>query len=248
MMHPELLSYVRNQLAADVPRASIQQSLVKKGWAIPDINEAFAIASPQFSAMNQPSHIGSKVFLSGGLIVASAAYALWQYFGGQQVVTTALVSTPANAHSSTIQIVSLPAVSPTPTTTLPTPVATNAQKPNAAVAPDFSPTSAPVPATQPTKPTGRYTDGTYTGSAADAYYGTVQVLVTVQNGNLSNVKFLQYPDTHSTSVSINRQAMPYLTQEAVRAQSAQVNTISGATFTSQAFQKSLASALVQAKI
>ncbi len=61
------------------------------------------------------------------------------------------------------------------------------------------------------------------------------------------MQFLQYPDTHSTSVYINQQAMPYLQQEAIQAQSANVNIVSGATDTSIAFQQSLASALAQAK-
>ena len=82
---------------------------------------------------------------------------------------------------------------------------------------------------------------------ADAYYGNVQVQAIVQSGKLADVKFLDYPQTHQTSVYINSQAMPYLTQEAIQAQSANVNIVSGATFTSQAFIQSLASALSQAK-
>jgi uncharacterized protein with FMN-binding domain len=91
-----------------------------------------------------------------------------------------------------------------------------------------------------------YKDGTYTGSVADAYYGNVQVEVTISGGKITDVKFLQYPNTHQVSVIINQQAMPYLKQEAVQAQSANVQIISGATFTSQAFQQSLQSALSQA--
>ncbi|HVS58533.1 MAG TPA: FMN-binding protein [Candidatus Saccharimonadales bacterium] len=91
-----------------------------------------------------------------------------------------------------------------------------------------------------------FKDGTYTGSVADAYYGNVQVQTTISGGKITAVKFLQYPDTHSTSVYINQQAMPYLQQEAIQAQSANVQIISGATFTSQAFQQSLQSALSQA--
>lgn len=93
----------------------------------------------------------------------------------------------------------------------------------------------------------RYIDGSYTGTAADAYYGTVQVKAVVQNGKLVDVTFLQHPSDRSTSRAINNQAMPMLTQEAIVAQSAQVDGVSGATFTSQAFQQSLASALVLAK-
>lgn len=94
--------------------------------------------------------------------------------------------------------------------------------------------------------TSGYKDGTYTGSTADAYYGNVQVQATVSGGKITHVTFLQFPNTHSTSVYINQQAMPYLQQEAIAAQSANVNIISGATYTSQAFIQSLGSALSQA--
>ena len=92
----------------------------------------------------------------------------------------------------------------------------------------------------------KYKDGTYTGSVADAYYGNVQVSVTITGGKITDVKFLQYPYTHSTSVFINKQAMPYLKQETIQAQSSNVQLISGATFTSQAFVQSLQSALSKA--
>lgn len=108
------------------------------------------------------------------------------------------------------------------------------------------PQTTAVPQTK--KTTGTYTDGSYTGTAADAYYGTVQVKAIVQNGQLADVQFLQYPNDRSNSRFINNQAMPLLTQEAIQAQSAQVNGVSGATFTSQAFTESLAAALTNAKI
>lgn len=94
--------------------------------------------------------------------------------------------------------------------------------------------------------TSGYKDGTYTGSTTDAYYGNVQVQAAISGGRITGVKFLQYPNTHSTSVYINEQAMPYLQQEAIKAQNAHVNIISGATYTSQAFAQSLSSALSQA--
>ena len=91
-----------------------------------------------------------------------------------------------------------------------------------------------------------YKDGTYTGSVEDAFYGNVQVSATISGGKISDVVFLRYPDTHSTSVMINQQAMPWLKQEAIQKQSANVDIISGATFTSQAFIQSLTNALNQA--
>ena len=94
--------------------------------------------------------------------------------------------------------------------------------------------------------TGTYKDGTYTGSTENAYYGDVQVSAHISGGKLTDVSFLQYPHTHSTSVYINHQAMPYLKQEAIKAQGSNVDIISGATYTSQAFVQSLRNALSQA--
>ena len=90
-------------------------------------------------------------------------------------------------------------------------------------------------------------DGQYTGSAADALYGNIQVMAVIQGGKITDVQFLQYPSDRSNSVRINQQAMPYLKQEAIAAQSSQVDIISGATDTSYAFIQSLASALTQAQ-
>jgi uncharacterized protein with FMN-binding domain len=94
--------------------------------------------------------------------------------------------------------------------------------------------------------TGQYTDGTYTGAVADAFYGKLQVTITVKGGAITNVTFPQAPSGgHSSDVSAV--ALPQLAQEAIAAQSANVNVVSGATQDSQAFQQSLASALAQAK-
>lgn len=93
---------------------------------------------------------------------------------------------------------------------------------------------------------GKYKNGTYTGSTVDAFYGYVQVQVTVSGGQIADVQFLQYPNDRSTSVYINSQAMPLLKQEAIQAQSANVSGVSGASATSAAFIQSLQSALSQA--
>lgn len=92
----------------------------------------------------------------------------------------------------------------------------------------------------------KYKDGTYAGSSVDATYGNVQVQVTVKGGKITDVQFLDHPSGRGESVSINNMAMPILTQEAISAQSANVQTVSGATFTSGAFVQSLQSALDKA--
>lgn len=92
-----------------------------------------------------------------------------------------------------------------------------------------------------------YKDGTYTGTRADAVYGYIQVQATVSGGKITNVTFLEYPNDHHESVQINQRAMPFLKQEAIQAQSANVDGVSGATDTSQAFVESLSAALNKAK-
>jgi len=74
------------------------------------------------------------------------------------------------------------------------------------------------------------------------------VQAVVQNGQLTAVRFLQYPNDRRTSQEINQQAMPLLQQEAIAAQSGQVDIVTGATDSSQAFQLSLTSALAQARL
>jgi len=95
----------------------------------------------------------------------------------------------------------------------------------------------------PVVATGQYRDGEYTGDVADAYFGQVQVKVVIQGGRITDVQFLNYPHDRRTSQRINQQAMPWLQQEAIQAQSASVDLISGATLTSQAFIESLQTAL-----
>jgi uncharacterized protein with FMN-binding domain len=91
-----------------------------------------------------------------------------------------------------------------------------------------------------------YADGTYKGGDENAYYGRVQVQVTVTNHQVASIKVLDYPQDRRTSRYINSQALPRLKQEVIAAQSANIDTVSGATLTSEAYIRSLGSALAQA--
>jgi uncharacterized protein with FMN-binding domain len=94
--------------------------------------------------------------------------------------------------------------------------------------------------------TSGYADGTYTGGDENAYYGRVQVQVTVTNHQVASVKVLDYPQDRRTSRYINSQALPMLKQEVIAAQSANIDVVSGATLTSEAYIKSLGGALARA--
>lgn len=89
-------------------------------------------------------------------------------------------------------------------------------------------------------------DGSYTGTAVTTRYGNVQVQVTVSGGKITAVTALQLTDDDGRSVQISAQAAPVLQQEALSAQSADIDTVSGATYTSDGYIQSLQSALDQA--
>lgn len=115
--------------------------------------------------------------------------------------------------------------------------------------PEPTPTDSTSLTASPTaQPKGKYKDGTYTGSVADAIYGNIQVQAVITGGKITDVIFLQYPNDRGTSIAINAQADPLLKQEAIQAQSAQVSGVSGASASSAAFVQSLGDALKQAAI
>ncbi len=89
---------------------------------------------------------------------------------------------------------------------------------------------------------------TYTGDTVQTQFGPVQVQATVEAGTITAVTTLSYPDSDGRSAQINAQAVPALEQQAVAAQSARLDGVSGASYTSAAFEQSLQSALVQAGI
>ena len=103
-----------------------------------------------------------------------------------------------------------------------------------------------APAPLPVASRGRLVDGDYTGPAVDAYYGLVQVKVSIHGGRLVSVDVLRYPADRRTSRYINSQALPMLKSEVIQAQSAQVYGVSGATLTSRAYLRSVEAALSKA--
>ncbi|MET8581960.1 FMN-binding protein [Streptomyces collinus] len=88
--------------------------------------------------------------------------------------------------------------------------------------------------------------GTVTGDAAQTQYGTVQVRLTVADGKITKAEAVQAPKG-GLSDQKTQLAVPKLNQEAVAAQSARIDAVSGATYTSTGYKKSLQSALDKVK-
>jgi uncharacterized protein with FMN-binding domain len=84
---------------------------------------------------------------------------------------------------------------------------------------------------------------TYTGSAAQTRWGPVQVKITVQGEELTKVTILQQPSGNSRDAEINNYALPILINESLKAQSANIDMVSGATVTSGGYVQSLQAAL-----
>jgi uncharacterized protein with FMN-binding domain len=99
----------------------------------------------------------------------------------------------------------------------------------------------------PAAPAVKLADGTYSGSSVPTRYGDVQVEITVAGGKISDVKPLQLTNAEQRSVDISNQAAPILRSEVLAAQSANVATVSGATYTTQGYLGSLQSAIDKAK-
>ncbi|KUN84855.1 FMN-binding protein [Streptomyces bungoensis] len=84
---------------------------------------------------------------------------------------------------------------------------------------------------------------TVTGDTVQTRWGPVQVRVTIKSGKLTEVAAVSYPQDNPRDQEINSYALPQLRREALAAQSAQIDTVSGATYTSDGYRQSLQSAL-----
>lgn len=91
---------------------------------------------------------------------------------------------------------------------------------------------------------GGTTGGTaLTGDVEQTPYGPMQVQITVSGKKITGVNILQHTDDGSESQEIDANALPQLTKETLAAQSARIDAVSGASYTSSGYIKSLQSAV-----
>ena len=124
----------------------------------------------------------------------------------------------------------------------PTPSVTTAPSSTPTVTSPVTPATTAAPTTAASAPT------VVNGASFSNRYGDVQVQATfAADGSLANVDVLQVPYRDGKSVSINNYAVPRLNSEALTAQSANVHTVSGATYTTIGYEQSLQSAIDAAR-
>lgn len=107
--------------------------------------------------------------------------------------------------------------------------------------------SATTAASAATTSSSALTDGSYTGAVETNRWGPVQVQITVAGGTITAVDVLQVPSSNPKDQAINARAVPVLVQETLSAQSAEIDTVSGATYTSDSYKQSLQSAIDAAR-
>jgi uncharacterized protein with FMN-binding domain len=107
-------------------------------------------------------------------------------------------------------------------------------------------TATPAPAATTAAPAAAKPSGTFVGATSQTRFGPVQVQITLSNGKITAAKALQFPNNDFRSQSISQQAIPYLVQETLAANSANIQGVGGASYTSQGWYDSLVSALAKA--
>lgn len=178
---------------------------------------------------------------AGALAVSCLTTAGLTFWFSQQSTSSAGQTTALPGLATPIPVT--PATSATTPALTPTTTGTTAAAGSTATTPVTTPTSA-APAT--TVAAAAATTQAFDGSAIDTRYGPVQVQVQITGGKVSDIAVLEYPTGHRSD-QINADALPILRTETLAAQSAHVDSVSGATYTSNAYVQSLQSAIDQAR-
>lgn len=200
---------------------------------------AAARAAKQGGAVATAPKSGRKVKPARASKVAAAAISA--------ATTLALAGLFARQDTGTTDSVILTSGTDPLTTTATTAVAAESTTTVAGVADTTASTTASTTVTTVAAATNTIADGTYVGVADQNRWGVVQVQVVYSGGQISDVQILAYPDGDRKSISINQRALPTLISEAISSNSANINGVSGATYTSNSYVTSLQSAIDAAK-
>ena len=218
----------------------MKRALLIAGGTISGLGAVLAITPPQLGssqAVGMSSGMGST---SGGSASSTSSAAATTASATPSASSTS--ATPARTVKKVVKKVVAKATSQATTSTQnsatqATPSATPTQ--TQASTPTPAPAKVVVPA--PAKNTA---NGTFTGPSVFVSYGNVQVEITVRDGKIVDAQALQSPNGRSQRFS--DYALPQLRQETLAAQSSSINNISGASYTSYGWYKSLQGALAKA--
>ena len=203
----------------------MKRALLIAGGTVGGLGAVLAITPPQLSSSSSTS-----LALGNGAIPAGVS-------GGTQAApaaaTTKTATPAATKSSSTTKSANATA------TKSATPKATATA--SASASPSASATATP---TKSAAPATKSVSGTFTGDAINVGYGIVQVQITVNNGKITDAQAVQAPNGRNDRFT--QMSVPVLRQKTLAAQSANITGVSGASYTSYGWYKSLVSALSKA--
>ena len=203
--------------------------LLIAGGTIGGLGAVLSITPPQFGTTSS-SGLGGTL-LGGGSTTSSSTTSSSTSTSSTTTTSSASTPTPTATHTTASQ--------PAPAATKSSSSSTTSSAKNS--------TASTAAATTPTPtPTKAKPSGTFTGSTSQTRFGPVQVQITLVNGKITAANALQYPNNDFRSQQISQQAIPYLVQETLAANSADIQGVGGASYTSQGWYDSLVSALAKA--
>ena len=210
------------------------------GGTVGGLGAVLAITPPQFGSTSGLA-LGTGSSLSGGTTSLAG--------GSTSTTTTTTTTTPATAAATPTPASTKKSTTTTTKKTTTKKSSTSTSSSSTSSGSSSSSGSTTTTASTPTPastPQSSGVSGTFTGAAANTRYGPVQVQITVVNGKITNAIALTYPTESFRDQQINQQAIPYLIQETLAAQSANIQGVGGASYTSQGWADSLQSALTKA--
>lgn len=201
----------------------MKRALLIAGGTVGGLGAVLSITPPQFSSQEAGVAIGGASAMPASTTTTDATPAATQ--SAAAVKTTAATATKnSTATKSATPVAGATAAS------------TKSATPTASATPSATKTSA--------APTTKNVSGTFTGDAVNIGYGIVQVQITVSNGKITDAQALSAPTGRNDRWT--QMAIPVMRQKTLAAQGSNITGVSGASYTSYGWWKSLVSALSKA--
>ncbi len=202
----------------------MKRALLIAGGTVGGLGAVLSITPPQFSSHEAGVAIGGASAMPASTTTTDATPAATQ--SAAAVKTTAATATKSAAATTT--------KSATPSASAAT--ATKSATPTASATPSATKTT--------TAPTTKNVSGSFTGDAVNVGYGIVQVQITVSNGKITDAQAISAPSGRNDRWT--QMSVPVLRQKTLAAQGSNITGVSGASYTSYGWWKSLVSALSKA--
>ena len=197
----------------------MKRALLIAGGTVGGLGAVLAITPPQFGATSAINIAGAPAAEQGATAVASAS--------SSTSATASSTKTTAAATKSAKPVATMKAASG------------NSGTSNSATTAATTAPATQAPATSPSA-----INGTFTGPSVFVNYGNVQVQITVVNGRITDAVAVKAPSGRNDRYT--NMAVPILKQQTLKAQSANIQGASGASYTSYGWHTSLQGALAQA--